>query len=164
MEHQVSALLQRGQQALEKGEYSKAVTLLEQAAALAEGNVVCTGEIHLWLVMAYSALGDQAAALALCRQLQRHPDRYTRQEGRRLLAILQAPQLKRRPEWYSQIPDLSQVGDRPYESPYAGIPKPTAAASPKPQEPPPPATPLPNAFIWLALLGLGVLTALAAWL
>lgn len=158
---QVSTLLQQGQQAFERGNYTQAMTLLEQAATLAEDNVVRRGEIQLWLVLAYSAVGDHAAALGLCRQLQRHPDRHTRQESRRLLTILEAPQLKRRPEWYSQIPDLSHVGDRPYSLPATANRKPTATT--KPQEPPPLATPLPNAFIWIALLGLGLLTVAAAW-
>ncbi|XFA72794.1 hypothetical protein RYO59_001024 [Thermosynechococcaceae cyanobacterium Okahandja] len=159
----ISALLQQGQRAFEQGNYAQAVNLLGQAATLAEGNVVRAGEIQLWLVMAHSAVGDQTAALTLCRQLQRHPDRQTRQESRRLLAILEAPQLKRHPEWYSQIPDLSHVGDRPYTSPYAHPRQGKTATSPTPAAPPPPATPLPNAFIWIALLSLGLLTALAAW-
>ncbi|WP_460194513.1 hypothetical protein [Thermosynechococcus sp. FA-CM-4201] len=160
----VAALFQQGQQAFERGNYQQSIALLGQAAALAEGNAVRSGEISLWLVTAYSAAGDQGAAVSLCRQLQRHPDHHTRQESRRLLAILEAPQLKRRPEWYSEIPDLSHVGDRAYTSPYSRSAKKPSADTPKPQEPPPPATPLPNAFIWLALTGLGVVTLLAAWL
>ncbi|WNC43895.1 hypothetical protein RHI63_06470 [Thermosynechococcus sp. GLH187] len=160
----VTALFQQGQQAFERGNYQQSIALLGQAAALAEGNAVRSGEISLWLVTAYSAAGDQGAAVSLCRQLQRHPDHHTRQESRRLLAILEAPQLKRRPEWYSEIPDLSHVGDRAYTSPYSRSPKKPSAATPKPQEPPSPATPLPNAFIWLALTGLGVVTLLAAWI
>ncbi len=160
---QISALLHQGQQAFERGNYSQALSLLGEAATLAEGNPSRSGEIQLWLVMAHSAVGDQAAALRLCRQLQRHPDRQTRQESRRLLAILEAPRLKRHPEWYSQIPDLSQVGDRPYRSPYTNHRPRNSATTEKPEAPPPPATPLPNAFIWIALVGLGVLTAFAAW-
>ncbi|BAY52386.1 hypothetical protein NIES2134_100060 [Thermostichus vulcanus NIES-2134] len=160
----VSALFQQGQQAFERGNYQQSITLLAQAVALAEGNTTQSGEISLWLVTAYSAAGDQGAAVSLCRQLQRHPDHQTRQESRRLLAILEAPQLKRRPEWCSEIPDLSHLGDRAYTSPYRHSRKRPSAPTPKPQEPPPPATPLPNAFIWIALTGLGVATLLAAWL
>ncbi|URR35085.1 hypothetical protein NBE99_10610 [Thermosynechococcus sp. HN-54] len=160
----VAALFQHGQQAFERGNYQQSIALLGQAAALAEGNTVRSGEISLWLVTAYSAAGDQGAAISLCRQLQRHPDHHTRQESRRLLAILEAPQLKRRREWYSEIPDLSHVGDRAYTSPYSRSPKKYSAPTPKPQEQPPSATPLPNAFIWLSLTGLGVVTLLAAWL
>lgn len=164
MTDRVVALLQQGQEAFERGNYQQSVAFLGQAAALAVGNPKQAGEISLWLVAAYSAAGDQEAAVSLCRQLQRHSDHYTRQESRRLLAILEAPQLKRRPEWNSEIPDLSHVGDRSYTSPYSHSLKKPSAATPKPQEPPPPATPLPNAFIWLALTGLGVVTLLAAWL
>ncbi|AHB89150.1 hypothetical protein NK55_09460 [Thermosynechococcus sp. NK55a] len=160
----VAVLFQQGQEAFERGNYQQSVALLGQAAALAEGNAVQSGEISLWLVTAYSAAGDQGAAVSLCRQLQRHPDPHTRQESRRLLAILEAPQLKRRPEWYSEIPDLSHLGDRSYTSPNRRSSKRPSAPTPKPQEPPPPATPLPNAFIWIALTGLGVATLLVAWL
>ncbi|MFN4280117.1 hypothetical protein [Thermosynechococcus sp.] len=172
MTDKVAALFQQGQQAFERGNYQQSIALLGQAVALAEGNALRSGEISLWLVTAYSAAGDQGAALSLCRQLQRHPDHHTRQESRRLLAILEAPQLKRRPEWYTEIPDLSHVGDRlqcaagnrAYTSPYRSAPKKQAAPTQNPQEPPSLATPLPNAFIWIALTVLGVVTLLAAWL
>ncbi|HIK26030.1 MAG TPA: hypothetical protein IGP91_10195 [Thermosynechococcus sp. M46_R2017_013] len=156
------ALFQQGQEAFERGNYQQSIALLGQAAALAEGNADQSGEISLWLVIAYSAAGNQGAAVNLCRQLQRHSDHHIQQESRRLLAILEAPQLKRRPEWNSEIPDLSHVGDRAYTSPYRYFPKKQLA--PKSPDPPPPATPLPNAFVWIALTGLGLAMLIAAWL
>jgi hypothetical protein len=69
------------------------------------------GEVQIWLVTAYEALGQRSDALTLCRELSRHPDLQTRKQGRRLLYILEAPRLTTRPEWLTQIPDLTNLSD-----------------------------------------------------
>ncbi len=100
-----------GRAAFESGYYRQAIAQLEKAAALSVKTSPIGGEIQIWLVSAYQAHDDLDAAQALCRQLTRHPNIDTRQKSRRLLAILEAPRLAMRPEWLSEIPDLSKIED-----------------------------------------------------
>ena len=98
-----------GRRAFESGYYRQAIANLERAAALSVGTSPGGGEIKIWLVLAYHAQGNLEAALSLCRKLTHHPHIPTRQQGRRLRAILEAPELAKRPEWFSKIPDLSEI-------------------------------------------------------
>ena len=102
---------QAGQLAFERGNYRQSVQHLENASALVERNSMLGGEVQIWLVTAYEAVGQRSDAISLCRQLTRHPDMQTRKQGRRLLTILEAPQLRTRPEWVTQIPELSNLSD-----------------------------------------------------
>ncbi len=102
---------QAGKVAFERGEYRIAVQHLEAASALMNQNSRLGGEARIWLVTAYEAAGQQAEAIALCQQLSRHPDPETSKQGKRLLYILQAPQLKRPAEWMTQIPDLGAIAE-----------------------------------------------------
>ena len=147
---------QAGKVAFERGEYRKAVQSLESARALVLPLSRFGGEVQIWLVTAYEALGQRSDALALCRELSRHPDAQTRKQGRRLLYILEAPLLTTRPEWLTQIPDLTNLGDRDARD------RPTAATiSPaKPPQKPgfqleaivdPERVVQDNRFVWVAL-------------
>lgn len=109
---QLQAEYQAGQMAFERGDYRKSVNHLEKATALVNPNSALGGEVQTWLVTAYEAAGNRSAAIALCKELTRHPNLTTRKEGRRLLYILEAPKLKTRPEWLTQIPDLESLGDQ----------------------------------------------------
>ncbi|WP_421655223.1 hypothetical protein [Leptothermofonsia sp. ETS-13] len=100
-----------GRTAFERGEYRKSVQHLEAANALVEAGTRLGGEIQTWLVTAYEAAGQRTEAIALCRQVSRHPDLSTRKQGKRLLYILEAPKLRSRPEWLTQIPDLTNLTD-----------------------------------------------------
>ncbi|MBE9126905.1 MULTISPECIES: hypothetical protein [unclassified Coleofasciculus] len=100
---------QAGKAAFERGEYRIAVKRLEAASALMNRTSRLGGEAQLWLVTAYDAAGQKEEAIALCQQLSRHPDPETCKQGKRLLYILQAPQLKRPEEWMSKIPDLGAI-------------------------------------------------------
>ncbi|MDG2991623.1 tetratricopeptide repeat protein [Candidatus Synechococcus calcipolaris G9] len=168
-------LFHQGQQAFERGNYAAAIQCLNQAAALSQGNIKLAGEIKTWLVTAYEAAGNHDAAIALCRQLQTYPDSEIRKQNRRLLAILNAPQLQRRPEWLSQIPDLETVtdtkgvflGDRPSQ---AAPRKPSAQSKTDlmpltPENPENPASTFSfSIFIWgtLGILGVGLILV-AVW-
>lgn len=103
---------QAGKAAFERGEYRKAVQSLESAKTLVAPMTRFGGEVQIWLVTAYEALGQRSDALALCREVSRHPDLQIRKQGRRLLYILEAPRLTTRPEWLTEIPDLSALDDR----------------------------------------------------
>ncbi len=100
-----------GLAAFERGQYRQAVQHLEKASALANRNSRLGGEVQLWLVSAYDAAGQRQEAIALGEQLKRHPHHEINKQGRRLLYILQAPQLQRPAEWMTQIPDLATISD-----------------------------------------------------
>jgi tetratricopeptide (TPR) repeat protein len=102
-----------GQAAFENGNYRQAVDYLEAAIAATEPKSKLGGEMQLWLVTAYEASGDLSKAIELCSQLIRHPHIETRQESKRVLYILQAPELNRREEWIIKIPDLQEIEENP---------------------------------------------------
>lgn len=102
---------QAGKAAFERGEYRVAVQRLEAASALMSRNTILGGEAQIWLVTAYEAAGQTEEAIALCQQLSHHPDPETSKQSKRLLYILQAPQLKRPEEWMTKIPDLGTIAE-----------------------------------------------------
>lgn len=101
-----------GRQAFEHGCYRESVEWLLQAIALVNRNSRLGGEMQMWLVTAYQAAGQQQEATALCRKLQLHAHWDTRKQSKRLLYILEAPQLEKKAEWLTQIPDLSNVNEQ----------------------------------------------------
>jgi len=102
---------QAGKEAFERGRYRQSVQHLEKAVSLVFHNSPLGGEIQIWLVTAYEAAGQMTEAIELCEKVAKHPDLDTRKQGSRLLYILKAPRLRTRPEWLTQIPDLSQLDD-----------------------------------------------------
>jgi tetratricopeptide (TPR) repeat protein len=102
---------QEGKAAFERGRYRESVAYLEKAVNLLDRNSLLGGEAQIWLITAYEATEQTLEAIALCEQVSQHPDPEMRKQGKRLLYILKAPRLKTRPEWLSQIPDLSNLED-----------------------------------------------------
>lgn len=146
---------QAGQVAFENGQYRRSIEHFVKAAALADGNSRLSGEVQMWLVTAYEAAGQRAEAIALCKQLHQHPNWETRQQSRRLVYILEAPQLKRPDEWLTKIPDLNSLNDNE-----AKIRLRDASSASKPSRPRPQPEPVDlsqvntkdNLFIWVALI------------
>lgn len=157
-----------GKAAFERGQYRQSVQHLEKAAALVERNSRLGGEVQIWLVTAYEAAGQRTEAIALCKQLESHPSYETRKQGRRLRYILEAPQLKRPPEWMTQIPDLASLPDNEAE---IRLGRAAAPSKPKPR-PRPQQEPVDlstvntkdNLFIWVALVAIALTLAGFVWL
>ena len=157
---QAKAVLQLAQTTFERGRYRQAIERFQAALKLSNPISPKGGEIQIWLVNAYVAAGESEAGLALCRKLIRHPDIETQRQSKRLLYILEAPELAMKPEWVTQIPDLAELeGDqkRPYVQ---------KAKRPRRRKPKPDPEPLDlsevntedNQFVWIALIGI-LLTA-----
>ncbi len=102
---------QAAQSSFDRGNYREAVAGFERTLALVNPNSILGGEVQMWLVTAYQAKGQMSDAIALCKQLTHHPDLKTRKEAKRILYILEAPKLKSRPEWLTQIPDLTGLSE-----------------------------------------------------
>lgn len=159
---------QAGKAAFERGQYRESVQHLEKASALVARNSRLGGEVLLWLVTAYEAAGQRTEAIALCEQLKRHPDSETSIQGRRLLYILQAPQLKRPTEWLTQIPDLGEIPDNDTKTRLGSG---TTTSNRLPQQRPVPkpidlsqVNTRDNQFIWVALIAIGLTLAGLVWL
>jgi Tetratricopeptide repeat len=120
---------QSGQIAFERGEYRQAVSCLLAALAQVQPNTKIGGEVQVWLATAYEATGQISEAKALCLQLSNHPNLDTRQASKRMLYIMQAPELTRRDEWLIKIPDLSQIEDAEGKAPVNNMP--TLPSNPK---------------------------------
>lgn len=163
----VKAEYQAGKAAFERGQYRQSVQHLEKASALVARNSRLGGEVQIWLVTAYEAAGQRQEAIALCEQLKRHPDPETSKQGRRLLYILQAPQLQRPAEWLTQIPDLAAVADNDAQTRLSA--KTTNSNLSQQQQPLPQPEDLSqlntkdNRFIWVALIAIGLILAGLVW-
>ncbi len=148
-----------GKLAFERGQYRQAVQLLEKAVSLVDRISPFGGEVGIWLVTAYQAQGQMQDAITLCRQVTRHPDSVTAKQARRLLYILEAPQLKLRPEWITPIPDLSSLEEGGSGKGLSQYAPPKRSRPPKPSPKPEPVdlsqvNTRENGFVWL---GLGVI-------
>ncbi len=158
-----------GQAAFERGSYREAVNYFEAAAKLASITTPLGGEIQTWLVNAYSAVGRQDDAIALCQVLSRHPDLETRKQAKNLLYILQAPQLQRPTNWMTEIPDLEAIATDGAQSlgrsVYSARAKPTppVKAEPVPLDPSQINT-KDNGFLWVALAGVVLVLGGLIWL
>ncbi len=164
---------QSGKSAFERGDYRSSVQFLERASALVEPGSRLGGEIQIWLVTAYEAAGQRTEAISLGRKLTQHPDLKTRKQGKRLLYILEAPKLKTRPEWLTEIPDLSKIAENESDLDF-GRSKFAPATPPKPLEKkrsvvPDPVDPTQvntqdNLFVWVALGATVAIVAGLVWL
>lgn len=153
---QAEAFFAAGQLAFERGNYRDAVMAFEEGHRLAGGATLLGGSIQLWLMNAYSAAGRHQEAIALGEKLRTHPDIDVRKQSKRVLEILQAPQLTRRPDWLTPIPDLSELAEnddadfalRQYHPP-------VKAKRPTPVETPPEdlsqINTRDNGFLWVAI-------------
>ncbi|MEL7349926.1 MAG: tetratricopeptide repeat protein [Cyanobacteria bacterium P01_A01_bin.116] len=162
---EAKAALALGQATFERGRYKRAIAHFQTAIAFANPIGALGGEIQMWLVNAYIAAGDNEEGLALCRKLIRHPDLDTKQQSKRLLYILEAPELEMNPEWVTKIPDLTDLEDGQGKKAYQK-PKKPRRRKPKPEPEPLDLSQVnteDNQFIWVGLVGI-LLTFLGlAW-
>jgi tetratricopeptide (TPR) repeat protein len=161
---------QAGKQALERGEYTKSIKYLEIAKQLSVASSRLGGEVQILLVTAYQAAGMRTEAIALCQQLVNHPSLETRKQAKRILFIIEAPQLKRPKEWMSEIPDLTQVAESESKSKYVSSDRTQKSNTQKKSARIPEAIDLSqvntkdNQFIWVALLLSFLILAGLFWL
>jgi tetratricopeptide (TPR) repeat protein len=159
---------QAGIAAFERGQYRESVQHLEKASALVARNSRLGGEVLLWLVTAYEAAGRISEAIALCEQLLRHPDSETSKQGRQLLYILKAPQLKKPTEWLTQIPDLGTLPDNHTKTRLGSGTAPSKSQGQQRPQPEPvdlsQVNTRDNQFIWVVLIALGLMLGGLVWL
>ncbi|MCT7987031.1 tetratricopeptide repeat protein [Laspinema olomoucense] len=160
---------QTGKNAFERGQYREAVQFLAKASQLVDRNSRLGGETLMWLVTAYQGAGQSSEAIALCRTLIRHPSIETRKQAKRLIYILEAPELRSRPEWKVEIPDMSELDEG--TSKVAQVSMTTTAKQPKRKSPD---SELPfedlsqintqdNGFVWVAMVAIALLVGGLLW-
>ncbi len=150
-----------GQRAFERGLYRRSLQHFETICQQIDKNSSLGGEVQTWLVTTYHALGQQEAAIALSQALTRHPSYETRKQSRRLLEILQAPQLSNNTNGLIQFPDMSQLEAGENQgligvTPKGSSPKPSTASTVQSE----PVDLMQintkeNQFLWVALIAIG---------
>ncbi|MBE9059748.1 tetratricopeptide repeat protein [cf. Phormidesmis sp. LEGE 11477] len=163
---QANAEMASGQLLFERGRYKQAIAHFQTALSLSNPVGSRGGEIQLWLVNAYIASGREAEGLALCRKLIVHPDLDTKQQSKRILYILEAPELELKPEWITKIPDLASMDDDS-QIRYAQRPKKPRRRKPKPEPEPIDLSQVntaDNQFVWIALIGIALTLGGLFWL
>ncbi|MGB3788589.1 MAG: hypothetical protein WA949_11310 [Phormidesmis sp.] len=153
---QADAEMASGQLLFERGRYKDAIAHFQAALSLSNPIGSRGGEIQLWLVNTYIASGKEEEGLALCRKLIVHPDLDTKQQSKRILYILEAPQLELKPEWVTKIPDLADMDDDK-QIRYAQRPKKPRRRKQKLEPEPIDLSQVnteDNQFVWIALIGI----------
>jgi tetratricopeptide (TPR) repeat protein len=158
---------QAGKAAFERGQYRQSVECLQKASALVDRNTHFGGEVQIWLVTAYEAANQRTEAIALCQQLDRHPDIEIRKQSRQLLYILEAPQLNRRPEWLTEIPDLGAIADNENNTRLGSATTSAKSSSGSLSDPAPvdlsQVNTKDNRFIWVALMAILLILGGLIW-
>ncbi len=147
-----------GRVAFERGRYRQSLDHFETARDLVEKDSSLGGEVQIWLATAYEAVGQRQKAIALCKFLIRHPSWEARKQSRRLLEILQAPELSQELDGLIQFPDLSNLDDNQVKVRQTTTSKSVQRAS-RSADPPEPVDltqvkTQDNGFFWVVLVGL----------
>lgn len=134
----LSSALAEAKEAIARGDYTRAVQLLEPLCEQVPASRPPGDTLRLLLVTALMGLGQAERAAACCRSLLGSADPRRRAEVRDLLQVLEAPALRRPRNWSLTLPRLDQA--EPLEGMGTGgrrSPRPPAEERP----PPPPVGP-----------------------
>ena len=129
----LSTALAEARVAIERGNYPRAVALLEPLCEEYPPLQPPGDILRLLLVTALMGQGQSERAAACCRSLQRCADPQRRAQARDLLQVLEAPALKRPRDWSLTLPRLDQAP--PLEGVGGGG---RSRVRQKPEPPPPP--------------------------
>ncbi|MFN7228673.1 MAG: DUF3153 domain-containing protein [Synechococcaceae cyanobacterium] len=159
-EDQLAASLEQAARWLERGDYGQVLRLLEPLAERHGPATALGGRLRLQIVTALMGQGDSQRAAAVCRSLTACRDSQLRSQARDLLLVLEAPALRRPPEWSLTLPALPDA--EPLQGRALG--RGGAGAKGPPPPPPPPVGPTraPLGFALVVVLALLLLTNLLA--
>lgn len=147
----LSSALAEAKEAIDRGDYGRAVRLLEPLSERHSPLQPPGDTVRLLLVTALMGLGEGERAAACCRTLLGCANPQLRAQARDLLQVLEAPALRRPRNWSLTLPRLDQAA--PLEGIALGAarsPRRPAAAEP----PPPPVGPTrnPRGFVAVVVL------------
>jgi hypothetical protein len=154
----LSSVLAEAKTAIARGDYGRAVRLLEPLCEDHSPVRPPGDSLRLLLATALMGLGEGERAIACCRALLGCADPRRRAQARDLLQVLEAPALRRPREWSLTLPRLDQVP--PLEGIAPGASRPALRRKAEEAPPPPPVGPTrsPRGFVAI------VLAVLVAWL
>ena len=98
--------LEEAEAALERGDYSQCLALLEPLSQKYSLSGEEGPKIRMIMVTAFLGKGDDLKAISTCRMLTKCKDPDLRQRSKQLLSILEAPSLERPANWSIQLPNL----------------------------------------------------------
>ncbi|MEB3316662.1 MAG: DUF3153 domain-containing protein [Cyanobacteriota bacterium] len=159
----LSAALAEAKAAIDRGNYTRAVQLLEPLCADHPATHPPGDTLRLLLVTAWMGLGQGERAAACCRALLGSADARRRAEARDLLQVLEAPALRRPRNWSLTLPRLDQAA--PLEGLAAGVARRPRRPPAEEAPPPPPVGPTrsPRGFV-VVVVGLLVMWLLSGLL
>ncbi|MFM7237668.1 MAG: DUF3153 domain-containing protein, partial [Cyanobium sp.] len=105
----LSSAMNEARVAIERGNYGRAVALLEPLCELHSPQNPPGDILRLLLVTALMGQGQGERAAACCRSLQSCSDPQRRSQARDLLQVLEAPALRRPREWSLTLPRLDKA-------------------------------------------------------
>ena len=128
-------LLAKACSALERGDYSQVLALLEPLSATHPPATHTGAQLQLLMATALMGQGNTVRAMACCRQVKRCADPTLRAQARDLLTVLEAPALERPRHWSLTLPELAEA------EPLAGRLQQIARSRRARATPPPPPSP-----------------------
>ncbi len=155
-----AASLQQAARCLERGDYGQTLLVLSPLADTHGPTTPLGGRIRLLMATALMGQGDTAQAAALCRSLSACRDSLLRGQARDLLLVLEAPALRRPPEWNLTLPPLPEA--EPLQGAARGLGRRAAQGPPPPPPPPVGPTRAPLGFAVVVIVMLLLLTNLLA--
>lgn len=144
-------------EAIDRGNYARAVQLLEPLCERHPATLPPGDGLRLQLVTALMGLGEGERAAACCRALLGCADPRRRAQARDLLKVLEAPALRRPRDWSLTLPRLDQAP--PLEGMASGGGRPPLPSRKEDAPLPPPVGPTrsPRGFVAVVLVVLALL-------
>ncbi|MEB3265939.1 MAG: DUF3153 domain-containing protein [Cyanobacteriota bacterium] len=155
----VSAALEQAARCLERGDYGQALRLLTPLADSHGPISALGGRLRLQMATALMGQGHTERAADVCRSVVGCRDSLLRSQARDLLLVLEAPALRRPPEWSLTLPRLPE---EPLQGAARGRSRGQAQGPPAPPPPPVGRTRAPLGFALVVILVVLVLTNLLA--
>ena len=143
--------------ALDHGDYGQVIRQLEPLAEQYPPITPVGAQLQLLMATAWMGQGQSQRAIACCQRIRGCGDGAVRAQARELLAVLEAPVLRRPREWSLTLPTLGEAP--PLEGRVKGMGR--RRRRPQVDDPPPPPVGPTRAPVGFALVVLAVLTGLA---
>jgi hypothetical protein len=151
--------LARARRALDHGDYGQVLRQLEPLVEQYPPATATGAQLQLLMATAWMGQGQNQRAIACCQRIRSCGDGAVRSQARDLLAVLEAPALRRPREWSLTLPALGEAP--PLEGRLKASGRRRGRGRAKPEEPPPPPVGPTRAPVGFALVVSAVLLALA---
>jgi hypothetical protein len=149
--------LEVARRALDHGDYGRVIRQLEPLVEQYPPRTPVGAQLQLLMATAWMGQGQSQRAISCCQRIRACGDGAVRAQVRELLAVLEAPVLRRPREWSLTLPALGEAP--PLEGRVKGMGR--RRRRPQAEEPPPPPVGPTRPPVGFALVVLAVLAGLA---